>query len=245
MDQIQPETRVYYTRTAPKTSVRVADLGDHEIEERASGVVVARVAPMMIELDGQVRSFDALFARSGRAGIDDYGWMYADNWLQVGAGANFLLRGHDWQEMPGGAGGTSKYGADWHLIGDFRAAALGTPENPGDPAILDFLRAYNVGVKFQVSLEVSMGFFVLDWRGPTPEEEDWGVWFVVLKGDLVEVSYVFRGAVPDTELALRESFTERTIRTTEASATIGNDRDLFARADEQLRWATHQHRMEN
>ena len=235
----KPEVRQYYVRQASGSSLRLREeFGEPEVRV---GGVEKRMPPDTIPVDGEVRGFDAKFCSVGRAGIDDYGWMYAEGWLREGAGANFLLKGHDWQDMPAGAGRVVRMGDDLHLMGKFRAAATGSLEYPGDLDILNFFRMYNTAVEHGVSLEVSMGFFVGEYRESTDEEYEMGAEVVITKGDLVEVSYVFRGAVPNTALSLRsgELSEER-----EIGARIKKS-ELFDGADEQLHWLTHRQRMEN
>lgn len=269
---VTPELRTLYTRAAPSTTVRVGDRNFTTVRETRSGISVASLSELTpaerealkqidptsefraaepVPIDNEVRELDALFCRSGTEGIDSYGWAYDSNWLDDRAGAWFLGRGHDWREYPIGAGGCEKRGGrtvEFHLVGMLRDSA----EN--DPIIRAFLRLYNQALEYNVSLEVSMGFFVREWREASEAEMEDGIWIYILKGDLVEVSFVFRGAVFNTSLELRGSSEEGIVRTSEISehsdisgsasesATISTS-DHFARGDERLRMSIHRQRM--
>ena len=240
---------------------RKLERGQYLVRTAASGVArmtpAIEAAPLTRMLEGneltvpvndRVVGFEALFVRDGVAGTDSYGFMYDPGWLTAGAGAVFLGRGHDWQDMPLGAGRVemrpgSHGGNEYWLRGELRSSALTEGGEVADATVRDFLRVWNVSVRNGVAPEVSMGFFARDWRETSDEEKDRGAGIAITEGDLVEVSYVFRGAVPETSLSLEgrsmvydDQAGDIAFEEGDAGVSLNASDESFVRADERLRF---------
>ena len=205
------------TGTGQVTSVKLGDLdtwarasGSSSFEPPGGVKVRQRPAPEFrmpgddemldeIPIDGEVRYFDAFFAFANV--VDEYNWIVQPSAFASGSGANFITN-HQWSQLPLGAGRVQHVDAAAGLMGPFRASAM------EDDEVKRFIRAYNVQVKAGIKPEVSMGFFVeewMEWDEMNDEQRETGADIIVTKADLVEVSFVFRGAVPGTSLSLRTS----------------------------------------
>ena len=161
---------------------------------------IAEIRQNPIELGDEIVNFDARFITSQ---LDGHFTVIEHTAFAVGMPMRFI-RNHDWQggELILGTGEVvhddlNKYA---HLVGEMKDSAS------NDDVIRTAIANYNAEVRVGIIPEVSVGFRALEWM-LSEEDENYKAKYgddviIITKADGIEVSTVFRGSVPDTQLLL-------------------------------------------
>ena len=113
---------------------------------------------------------------------------------------------HEWADVSIMGAGVAKR----ELAGkgrDEHTSLLGDLDPRVNPVLVDqFIATYNLYGRYGIRAECSVGCIIRDYELLDDDDEDWpGAWAIITKAELVEVSSVFRGAVPGTLIVLRSA----------------------------------------
>ena len=199
--------------------------------KREAAALRAEIVP----INDQILNFDSEFVFSE---LDAYGWLIYGSAFTEGAGMR-LVRDHNWV-----SGGTMGAGTIYHpnaVTAGFRGELKDNAER--DSTIREYLTSYNSEVTHGIQPEVSIGFFLEEFRWGedlTEAEQDAGAWVAVDGADGVEVSTVYRGAVNRTWLTLAPPKAEKAHTVNRSRHSLAVLRSARARHAAAVAAAPHQ-----